>query len=83
MTMPIKDCMSDSPYCPANQSSEFAIPDFKSKGCDACVDESLKNNEVPKCFFNKIEGKRPLDLIDYSVEAFAKKVMDLKKKAHR
>ena len=70
--------MSGSPFCPANQSSKFAIPNYESKGCDACVDDCLKNNEIPKCFHNKLEDNDALESKDFSFVHFAKKVMELK-----
>jgi len=81
--MPVRDCMSSSPFCPSNMRSKFAIPGNEAKGCDSCVEESLKNDEIPKCFFCKMEEEGPLDLIDYTVETFAKKVMDFKQKSHK
>ncbi len=81
--MPVRDCMTGSPYCPANIDSKFAIPGYEAKGCDACVEESLEKNEVPKCFFCKLDEDKPLDVIDYTVETFAKKVMELKQKYHK
>lgn len=79
--MPVRDCMSGSPFCPANQESKFAIPGLESKGCDSCVEESLKNNEIPKCFFCKIQDEGPLDTNDFTFSSFAKKVMDWKQKS--
>ena len=79
--MPVSDCMTNSPFCPANQNSKFAMPGYDSKGCGSCVEESLKNDEIPRCFFNKMEEKAPLDMVDYSMDAFAKKVMEWRKKS--
>lgn len=79
--MPVRDCMTGSPFCPANQESKFAIPDFRSDGCDSCVDAALKNDEVPKCFFCKVEEEGPLKETDFSFANFAKKVASLKQKS--
>ncbi len=81
--MPVRDCMTGSPYCPANQDSKFAIPGYQATGCDACVETSLKNDEIPKCFFCKLEEEGPLSTKDFSFGSFAKKVMDWKQKSHR
>lgn len=81
--MPVKDCMTGSAYCPANQESKFAIPGYESKGCDECVNESLQKNEIPKCFFCKVDEDEPFDVIDYTVDAFAKKVTDIRKRLHK
>lgn len=74
--MPIRDCMSSSPFCPVHKYEEMA-PELK-KGCDVCVEEGLKNNEIPKCFFCSVESSD--DIIDFSIDAFAKKVMEKAKK---
>ncbi len=81
--MPVRDCMTGSSYCPANQESRFAVPGLEARGCDSCVEESLKNDEIPKCFFCKMEEEAPLKTEDFSFENFAQKVMYLKQKAHR
>ncbi len=81
--MPVRDCMTGSPYCPANIDSKFALPGFQSNGCDSCVEESLQKDELPKCFFCKIEEEGPLDEQDFSFMNFAKKVMNLKLKSHQ
>ena len=80
--MPVRDCMTGSPFCPANQESKFAIPNFTSGGCDSCVADALQKDEVPKCFFCKIEEEEgPLKENDFSFANFAKKVMSLKQKS--
>ena len=81
--MPVKDCMTGSPYCPANQESKFAMPGYESTGCDSCVEEGLKKDEIPKCFFCKIEEEGPLGTSDLSFKNFAQKIMDLKEKTRR
>ena len=63
--MPVRDCMTSSPFCPANQESKFAVPGYEATGCDSCVEESLKNDEIPKCFFCKLEEEGPLDGNDF------------------
>ena len=81
--MPVRDCMTGSPYCPANQESKFAMPGYEPTGCDTCIEEGLKQNEIPKCFFCKVEDEGPLKSKDFSFEGFARKIMDLKEKSHR
>jgi len=75
--------MTGSPYCPANQESKFAMPGYEPTGCDSCIEEGLKQNEIPKCFFCKIEKEGPLKSKDFSFESFSRKVMGLKQKSHR
>lgn len=79
--MPVRDCMTGSPFCPANKESKFALPDFRSGGCDSCVEEGLRKDELPKCFFCKIEEEAPLGENDFSFVNFAKKVTSLKQKS--
>jgi len=81
--MPIKDCMTGSPFCPANQESKFAIPGYEKPSCDSCVEDSIKNNEIPKCFFCKAEDEGSSKASDYTFHSFAEKVRELKEKAHR
>lgn len=79
--MPVRDCMSGSPFCPSNQNSKFAIPGYEKVGCDSCIEESLKNDEIPKCFFCKIEEEGPLKTDDFSFESFVNRFLELKKKS--
>ncbi|MEL7659128.1 MAG: DUF6485 family protein [Bacillota bacterium] len=81
--MPVRDCMTGSPYCPANQESKFAMPGYETNGCDSCVESSLNNNEIPKCFFCKVEEEGPLKSKDFSFNSFAEKIMEMKQKTHR
>jgi hypothetical protein len=74
--------MSGSPYCPANQESKFAMPGYEPTGCDSCIEQGIKNHEIPKCFFCKLEEEGPLKSSNFTFESFAEKVMELKKKAH-
>jgi hypothetical protein len=60
------------------------MPGYEPTGCDSCIEDGLKQNEIPKCFFCKIEKEEgPLKSKDFSFEGFAKKIMDLKEKSHR
>jgi hypothetical protein len=81
--MPVKDCMTGSPYCPGNQESKFAMPGYEPTGCDSCIEQGLKENEIPKCFFCKVEEDAPLKTDDFSFKSFANKVMENKMKFHR
>lgn len=81
--MPVKDCMTGSPFCPANQESKFAMPGYEPTDCDSCVEQGLKSHEIPKCFFCSMEDEGPLKHNDFTFESFAQKVMELKEKAHR
>ena len=74
--MPIKDCMTGSPYCPANQESKFAMPGYEPTDCGSCIEEGLKNDQIPKCFFCKVEKEGPLKTKDFSFDNFAKKILE-------
>ena len=79
--MPVRDCMTSSPYCPANQESKFAMPGYESNGCDSCVENSINSNEIPKCFFCKVEEEGPLKTKDFSFSSFAEKISEMKHKS--
>ncbi|MBR0600348.1 DUF6485 family protein [Sinanaerobacter chloroacetimidivorans] len=74
--MPIRDCMSSSPFCPVNKYEEFNDPAIREKGCNTCVEEGLKSNEIPPCFFCKVDEDGSGSHTDYSMEAFARKVIE-------
>ncbi len=46
----------------------------------SCVEERLNKDEIPPCFFNKLETDDPVDVTDFSVDAFAKKVSNWRNK---
>lgn len=75
--MPVRDCMTNSPFCPADVYEPIKNKEKDpNKGCNDCVEEGLKNNEIPKCFFCNVTGEDPNMVADYSMESFAKKVME-------
>lgn len=66
--------MSSSPFCPCTDYSCTLNPHNHNHGCNLCVEDSVKCNEIPKCFFLKIAGDIS-DLTDWSFESFAKLVL--------
>jgi len=74
--MSTNQSMFNSPYCPANKDSKYAMPGFEPSGCDSCIKESLEKEEVPKCFLCKFELAGPLvgdTENDFSLSTFARK----------
>ena len=59
--MPVRDCMTGSPYCPANQESKFAMPGYEPIGCDACVEKSLNENEISKVLLLQAGKRRAIE----------------------
>lgn len=78
---PIKDCITGSPFCPINKYEEFQDPVLKAPNCDSCVKEGLEHDELPRCFFHKVDTEKHHERSDFSIHAFAEKVMELKKRA--
>ena len=65
---------SSSPFCPCTDYSCGFNPVNHEKGCNYCVEDSIKCREIPKCFFLKavdsIDGFE-----DWSFEHFAELVL--------
>ncbi len=63
--------ISSTPFCPCKDTSCQFNPMNHDKGCNLCVEDSLKCSEIPKCFFQAAGGD--IDVItDWSFESFAK-----------
>ncbi len=91
--MPLNSCAFGSKFCPGDEfrdkprenegwelEEEAKKAGVIKKDCNECVDTNLKNNEIPECFFSKVDEQSSADLVDRSVEAFAEKVMKLRVK---
>lgn len=66
--------MKSSPFCPCTDYECQFNPVNHDKGCNLCVEDSVKCGEIPKCFFLKVI--EDIDGIeDWSFEAFAKLVL--------
>ncbi|HZK02104.1 MAG TPA: DUF6485 family protein [Anaerovoracaceae bacterium] len=65
---------SSSPFCPCDDYECECNPINHDKGCNLCIEESVKDREIPKCFFlgvvDNIDG-----IEDWSFEAFARLVL--------
>lgn len=66
--------MSRSSFCPCTDYSCECNPHNHEKGCDLCVEDSVKTREIPKCFFLKVTDDIS-DISDWSFEAFASLVL--------
>lgn len=70
--------ISSSPFCPCTDYSCQFNPHNHEKGCNLCVEDSIKCKEIPKCFFlqatDSIEGFE-----DWSFEHFAELVLGKEK----
>jgi len=66
--------MKSSPFCTCTDYNCQFNPVNHDKGCNFCVEDSVKCREIPKCFFieavGDIEG-----ITDWSFESFAKLVL--------
>lgn len=57
--------------CPCTDYDCEFNPVNHDQGCTLCVRDSVRTNEIPKCFFEKIGAD--LDKVeDWTFEAFAK-----------
>lgn len=63
--------MKGSSFCPCtNKSCEFN-PANHDKGCDPCMEDTIKCKEIPRCLFQFVTDD--LDNInDWSIENFVK-----------
>lgn len=65
--------MSSEHFCPCTDYSCQFNPHNHEKGCDLCIEDSLKCKEIPKCFFLQITDDIS-NITDWSFEAFSKLV---------
>ena len=71
--------MSSNPSCPCKDHACEFHPVNHDKGCNLCVEDSVKTRELPKCFFMKIRENVD-DITDWSFESFAKLALNEEKK---
>ena len=69
MTNPSKFCTCTDLSCPYH-------PTNHDKGCAPCVAANLKDNDIPTCFFNKMDPDYHGDSNSYTFETFAKMVLE-------
>lgn len=66
-----------SSFCPCDDYECVNNPKNHHKGCSLCVEDSLKDGEIPKCFF--LEVTESVDgFTDWSYEHFAKLTLEKK-----
>ncbi len=63
--------MKSSPFCTCTDYSCELNPVNHDKGCNLCIEDSLKTREIPRCFFLKVSDNID-DIEDWSIEAFAR-----------
>lgn len=66
--------MKSTPFCPCTDVSCEFNPENHNKGCNLCVEDSLKCRELPKCFFLETVDDIS-DFTDWSFEHFAQLVL--------
>lgn len=67
--------MSNNSFCPCKDYECQFNPVNHDKGCNLCIEDSVKTREIPKCFFIKAKGD--IDgVTDWSFEAFAELVLN-------
>ena len=69
--------MSSNPSCPCPDFSCEFNPVNHDKGCNLCVNDSVKTHEIPRCFFMQLKENVD-DVTDWSFEAFADLVQSTK-----
>ncbi|MGL4484376.1 MAG: DUF6485 family protein [Anaerovoracaceae bacterium] len=68
---------SSSPFCTCDDHDCEFNPVNHNDGCNRCVEDSIKTNEIPKCFFLKT-GANLDGWEDWSFEGFATAVNTVK-----
>lgn len=63
--------MSKKFSCPCDDHECKYNPANHDKGCDLCVEISIEDKELPKCFFQKAGGDIG-KITDWSFESFAR-----------
>ena len=66
-----------SPFCTCKDLSCPLHPTNHDKGCAPCIAKNLKRNEIPSCFFKKVDPDKKSGT--YFFEDFAKAVLNAEK----
>ncbi|MBZ4684071.1 MAG: hypothetical protein PWP46_2217 [Fusobacteriaceae bacterium] len=61
----------------ADTECKFNPKNGFTDNCDLCIKKNLKFKEIPACFFKLIK-KDLSDMDDFSIETFAKLVLEIK-----
>ena len=56
-------CTCKDHTCPLNQVNH-------DKGCSSCIEKNLNDDEIPSCFFIKVNGELK-GIKDFSIDGFA------------
>lgn len=62
-----------SKFCTCGKTDCPMHPTNHNRGCAPCIAANLKTNDIPTCFFNKVEGSE--NRKGDSFEDFAKAVL--------
>ncbi|MDR2295592.1 MAG: DUF6485 family protein [Clostridiales Family XIII bacterium] len=66
--------MPGSTFCPCTNTSCELNPANHDKGCDLCMEDSIKTKEVPRCLFMHVTDD--IDGVDdWSFENFARHII--------
>ena len=71
--------MSSNTFCPCNDYACEFNPSNHDKGCNLCIEDSLKTKEIQKCFFKTVRENLD-DVTDWSYETFAYFVLNAEEK---
>ncbi|GAB1476853.1 DUF6485 family protein [Bacillota bacterium] len=63
--------MKSSPFCTCTDYTCEFNPANHDKGCNLCIEDSLKTREIPRCYFLLVQDNID-DIDDWSIEAFAR-----------
>ncbi|MDR1509214.1 MAG: DUF6485 family protein [Synergistaceae bacterium] len=69
--------MESAPFCTCVDYKCVCHPVNHKNGCTPCVAKNLREEEIPVCFFRKIEPEMDRKQ-DYSVQGYARFVRDHK-----
>ncbi len=72
--------MSHNHFCPCTDFNCQYNPKNHTEGCDPCIAISLKDREIPRCFFMGISQGEAELITDFSYENFADFVLKHKNK---
>jgi len=65
--------MAGSDFCPCTNTGCELNPANHDKGCDPCMEDSIKTKEIPRCLFGQVVDD--IDVVeDWSFENFARHV---------
>lgn len=67
--------ITSSSFCPCTDFACEFNPVNHDKGCNLCIEDSLKCKEIPRCFFMKVNENTD-EISDWSFESFVAFVLN-------